>query len=229
MHIHSAGYNERQKVELVLRKEMEQDATYGYGMNGELADVTFGLYAAADIVAADGSIIPADALIEVISISEDGTAKFSADLPVGSFYVKELSTNPAYVLGSEKYPVVFEYAGQETAVVTITVNNGESIGNELIRGNVSGVKKTEDGAVLGGALIGLFHADETEFTEATAIKTVYSAADGSFAFENIAYGVSCAPPCRGSAHRTCNVSVHNFAHHSYSEGGSQRGSVQRHK
>ncbi len=181
-------YNERQKVELVLRKEMEQDATYGYGMNGELADVTFGLYAASDIVAADGSVIPADALIEVVSISEDGTAKFSADLPVGSLYAKELSTNPAYVLDSEKYPVVFEYAGQETAVVTITVNNGESIGNELIRGNVSGVKKTEDGAVLGGALIGLFHADETEFTEATAIKTVYSAADGSFAFENIAYG-----------------------------------------
>lgn len=181
-------YNERQKVELVLRKEMEQDSTYGYGMNGELADVTFGLYVAADIVAADGSVIPADALIEVISIAEDGTAKFTADLPFGSYYVKELSTNPAYVLDSEKYPVVFEYAGQETAVVAIAVSNGENIGNELIRGAVSGIKVNEDGTALGGALIGIFHMDATEFTEETAIQTVYSAEDGSFVFNDIAYG-----------------------------------------
>ncbi len=74
------------------------------GNNGEIFDVTFGLYAEADLTAADGTVIPADGLIEIISLDENGKAVQQRP-SVGSYYVKELSTNPAYVLNEQKYPV----------------------------------------------------------------------------------------------------------------------------
>ncbi len=43
---------------------------FGIGMNGEITAVTFGLYAQEDITAADGSIIPADGLLEIVSVNE---------------------------------------------------------------------------------------------------------------------------------------------------------------
>ena len=180
--------NERQKVEIDLVKSLETDEAYGVGKNGEIFDVTFGLYAAEELAAADGEVIPADGLIEIISLDESGKGKVSSDLPMGSYYVKELSTNSAYILGDQKYPVVFEYAGQDTATVHITANGGEAIGNNIIYGSVSGKKTDEDGNALGGALIGIFKTGTAEFTKETAIATTVSAEDGSFAFEKVPYG-----------------------------------------
>lgn len=48
------------------------------------------------------------------------------------------------MLSDQQYPVVFAYAGQETALVTIAVNDGEAISNEMIRGRIDGVKYGED-------------------------------------------------------------------------------------
>ena len=81
-----------------------------------------------------------------------------------------------------------EYAGQDTALVTITANGGEAIGNDLIYGSVSGMKYDEDGNALGGALIGIFKTGETEFTKENAIATTTSADDGSFSFAKVPYG-----------------------------------------
>ena len=181
-------YNERQKAEIKLNKQMETDSTFGIGGNGEIADVTFGIYAASELTAADGSVIPADGLLEIISVNADGTAKFTVDLPFGSYYVKELATNAAYVLSDAKYPFEFSYAGQDTAVVTIGVNDGKAIDNELLHGEIHGLKKDEDGNALGGAVMGLFKANATEFTKDTALLTATSAEDGSFSFENVPYG-----------------------------------------
>ena len=89
--------------------------------------MTFGLYASEELTAADGKTIPADGLIEVISLDESGHGKAISDLPMGSYYVQEISTNAAYLKNETKYPVVFEYAGQETAVVSITANEGEAL------------------------------------------------------------------------------------------------------
>ena len=180
--------NERQKVEIDLVKSLETDEAYGVGKNGEIFDVTFGLYAAEELAAADGEVIPADGLIEIISLDESGKGKVSSDLPMGSYYVKELSTNSAYILGDQKYPVVFEYAGQDTATVHITANEGKAITNDIIYGSVSGKKTDEDGNALGGALIGIFKTGTAEFTKETAIATTVSAEDGSFAFEKVPYG-----------------------------------------
>lgn len=176
-------YNERQRVEIDLVKSLETDEAYGVGNNGEIFDVTFGLYAETDLTAADGTVIPADGLIEIISLDENGKGTVNSDLPFGSYYVKELSTNSAYVLNEQKYPVHFEYAGQDTAIVHLSANDGEAIENEIIYGSVSGLKSDEDGNALGGAVIGIFKTGTDEFTKENAIQTTTSADDGSFSFE----------------------------------------------
>ena len=181
-------YNERQHVEIDLKKSLDVDKEYGVGNNGEIFDVTFGLYAAEDLTAADGTVLPADGLIEMISFDENGYGRAATDLPFGSYYVKEIDTNSAYIISDQKYPVVFEYAGQDTTTVHISVNDGEAIKNEIIYGSVSGKKFDEDGKALGGAVIGIFKTGTEEFTKENAIQTTTSADDGSFSFAKVPYG-----------------------------------------
>ena len=122
--------NERQRVEIDLVKSLAKDKAYGIGTNGEIFDVTFGLYAAEELKAADGTVIPADGLLEVIFLDESGHGKAISDLPIGSYYVQEISTNSAYLLDDTKYPVVFEYAGHDMACVAPgTIHN--SLGSGL--------------------------------------------------------------------------------------------------
>jgi len=180
--------NERQKAAVSLDKVLEQDERFGIGKNGELSAVTFGLFAAEELTAADGSIIPADGLLEIVSMDENGHAVCKTDLPFGSYYLKELSTDGHYILSDEKYPIVFEYAGQDTALVDIKANDGTPIENKPFYGEIHGLKKDEDGSGLAGALIGLFRADYTEFTTENAILTSISAEDGSFSFARVPYG-----------------------------------------
>ena len=190
-------YDERQKVDVSLLKALETDDLFGLGMNEEYKDISFGLYASADLTALDGSVIPAGGLLEVVSVEPNETggydASFASELPFGSYYVKERTTNSAHILSDTEYPVVFEYAGQEAALVQILVNEGEAVSNDLLRGRVDGVKvgeNPEDGedVKLAGAVMGLFKPDTEEFTEENALLTVTTAEDGSFAFENIPYG-----------------------------------------
>ena len=190
-------YDERQKVTVGLFKTLETDEFFGLGMNEEYKDISFGLYASADLTAADGSVIPAGGLLEVVSVDPNEAggydAFFASDLPFGSYYVKERTTNSAYILSDMEYPVIFEYVGQEAALVQILVNEGEAISNDLLRGRVDGVKYGEnadggEAVKLAGALMGLFRPDTEEFTEENALLTVTTAEDGSFAFENIPYG-----------------------------------------
>jgi LPXTG-motif cell wall-anchored protein len=185
----AAFVNERQKVEIDLAKTLEQDEKYGIGRNNEISSVKFGLYASEDITAADGKVIPKDGLIETITCGENGKAVFRADLPVGAkVYVKEIATDNHYILSDSTYPVTFDYAGQDTAVVKISVNNGKAIENEIIRGSIIGKKLDEDGFTICGALFGLFRENETEFTEETALATCQSNEIGIFTFENVPFG-----------------------------------------
>lgn len=186
----SVGFvNERQKVEISLKKLLEQDETFSLGRNEEWKNITFGLFVAEEMTAADGTSIPADGLMETIGIDENGNATFKTDIPCGaSLYVKEIGTDEHYILSDEKYPVVFEYAGQDVAKVEIDVNNGEVIKNTLKRGKVSGWKVDQDGFELAGATIGLFRFDETEFTEETALLVTESNVIGYFEFDNVPVG-----------------------------------------
>lgn len=186
----SVGFvNERQKVEISLQKLLEQDGTFSIGMNGEWKNITFGLFAAEELTAADGTSIPADGLMETIGIDENGNAVFKTDVPCGaSLYVKEIGTDDHYILSDKKYPVVFEYGGQDVAKVQIQVNNGEAIENTLKRGKISGWKVDQDGFELAGAKIGLFCFDETEFTEETAFLVTESNPIGYFEFDKVPVG-----------------------------------------
>ena len=196
-HAAAGLYDERQKVAVSLSKALETDELFGLGMNEEYKDISFGLYASADLTALDGSVIPAGGLLEVVSIDPNEAggygASFASDLPFGSYYVKERTTNSAYILPDTEYPVVFEYAGQEAALVQVLVNEGEAVSNDLLRRRVDGVKTGEnpDGGEdvkLAGAVMGLFKPDTEEFTGENALLTVTTGEDGSFVFENIPYG-----------------------------------------
>lgn len=181
--------NERQKVEISLKKTLETSNLFGIGQNGEMKNISFGLFAAEELVSASGTSIPADGLIEIVTLDESGNGTVKTDLPMGSYYVKELAADEHYILSDTKYPVTFEYAGQETAKVQLAVNDGEAIENHLIYGSVSGKKVDENGEPLGGALIGLFKYNDTEFTKENALMTVTSKEDGSFSFEQIPFGI----------------------------------------
>ena len=181
--------NDRQKVEIDLTKVLEQNKKFNIGNNDEILNVSFGLYADEDLKALNGTAIPKDGLLEIITCDEKGKANFTTDLPIGSYYVKEISTDSHYILSDKKYPVVFEYAGQDTATVHISVNDGEPLGNEIIYGTTKGLKidrETEE--TISGALFGLFSINETKFTEETAILTSESNEEGILTFENVPYG-----------------------------------------
>ena len=180
--------NERQKVKISLEKILEQDEIFGIGKNNEIKNISFGLYAKEDVVSSSGTVIPADGLIEIITLDENEAATANTDLPFGSYYIKEIATDEHYILSDIQYPFTFKYAGQDTETVEIKVNDGKPIENKLIYGSVSGKKIDENGEVLGGALIGIFKADETEFTKEHAIMTATSEKDGSFSFAKVPYG-----------------------------------------
>ena len=175
--------NDRQKVQISLTKVMEQNKQFGIGMNNEMSAVTFGLYAGEELTAKDGKVIPADGLVEIISFNENGKAKAKSDLPFGKYYLKEISTDQHYILTDEKFSVSFEYAGQTVDVVDIKANDDKSISNELIYGEVHGMKKDDKGNALAGATIGLFYTEGKE-----PVMTVISGEDGTFSFNNIPYG-----------------------------------------
>ena len=181
--------NDRQKAEINLTKILEQNEKFNIGSNDEILNVSFGLYADEDLKAANGSVIPKDGLLEIITCNEKGKATFTTDLPIGSYYVKEISTDSHYILSEKKYPVVFEYAGQDTATVHISVNDGEPIENEIIYGTIKGLKiDRETGENIAGALFGMFKAEEKELSEKAAILTAESNEEGIFTFENVPYG-----------------------------------------
>ena len=181
--------NDRQKVVIDLTKILEQDEKFNIGNNNEIFNVSFGLYADEDLKASNGTVIPNDGLIEIITCDEKGKATFTTDLPIGSYYVKEISTDNHYILSDKKYPVAFESAGQNTATVHITVNDGGPIDNEIIYGTIQGLKiDRETGENIAGALFGMFKAEEKELSEKTAILTAESNEEGIFTFENVPYG-----------------------------------------
>ena len=181
--IAASFFNERQKISITLEKVMEKNESFGIGEGGEITAVGFGLYAAEEIKAEDGTSIPEGGLIEYISVKEDGTALCRTDLPFGKYYLQEIATDKHYRLTDAKYPVSFDYAGADIPVVEVKANEGKPISNEIKYGKVRGIKKSEDGEGLGGAAIGLFKAGEEK-----AIMQTTSGEDGIFAFDNIPYG-----------------------------------------
>lgn len=183
--VNTSFVNDYQGVEISLSKVMEKDELFNIGNSDEYTRVRFALFAAENITAADGSVIPADGLISEISLAENMSAKFDTALPFGKYYVQEIATDEHYVLNGKKYLVNFEYMGQE--VTTVTVDCGE-FKNALKRGKISGKKVDENEKSLENALFGLFAVDTAEFTADNAYMTAVSDENGHFEFDKIPYG-----------------------------------------
>ena len=183
--VNTAFENEYQSVRISLSKVMESDEQFGIYGKDCYTSVRFGLFAAEDIQAADGTVIPADGFLSEVSLDENMNAKFDVQIPFGRYYVQEIVTDEHYVLNGEKYLVTFEYMGQE--VTTVSIDCGQFV-NELKHGKVEGIKVNESDEPLENALFGLFAVDTAEFTSENAYMTAVSDENGYFEFDEIPYG-----------------------------------------
>ena len=128
-------------------------------ITGNLTDVTFEIYAAEDIKAADGvseDHYKKDELVETVTTDEMGIAKVE-NLPVGKYYVVEVGTAYGYVLDGEPRYVDLTYRDQDTPVVVYD----EDWQNNRQRAVVSVLKKEKDSdRVLEGAIFGLYTKED---------------------------------------------------------------------
>lgn len=128
-------------------------------VTGNLSDVTFEVYAAEDIKAADGiseDYYKADELVGTVTTDAQGIAKMES-LPLGKYYVKEVKTAHGYVLDGEPRFVDLTYRDQDTPIVTYEdewQNNRQKV-------KVTVLKKEKDSdRMLPGGTFGLFTKDD---------------------------------------------------------------------
>lgn len=95
------------------------------GTADDYADMVYGLYTSEKITAVDGTSIPADALIEKMSVSSDGVVKMTADIPTGKYYVKQIATSENYKLDETAY--AFEFDGKTSVEVVLKDKDGNPI------------------------------------------------------------------------------------------------------
>ena len=115
---HFSFNNERQKLELELKKTFEDDDKLAY------KDVLFGVYVKEDITIGEDIIIPKDALVGVLTLDESGKNNEQLDLPVGNYYIKELETNVGFILDDNQYDFTYENT-EDTTLVTSLVKLNE--------------------------------------------------------------------------------------------------------
>ena len=141
--------NERQKVTVSLEKAIEKNDIFNIGNGDEVKNISFGLFAAEELVSTSGTSIPADGLIEIISLSENGKAVIKTDLPFGSYYVKELATDEHYILSELDKGVYSVFIEKDET--TYEVENKADVGfiNTAMKGNLKIVKTSSDGKVEG--------------------------------------------------------------------------------
>jgi LPXTG-motif cell wall-anchored protein len=146
------------KVSLVDNLKGTVEHIFEY-VTGNLTEVTFEIYAAEDIQAADGvseDYYSKDDLVGTITTDENGIAQMG-DLPVGKYYVKEVETAHGYVLDGEVRYVDLSYRDQDTPVVTYD----EKWQNARQKVSVNVLKKEKDtDRVLKGGVFGLFAGED---------------------------------------------------------------------
>lgn len=128
-------------------------------VTGNLTDVTFNVYAAEAIRAADGvsaDYYAADELVGSITTDGNGIAQMD-NLPLGRYYIVEKETSHGYVLDNEPRYVDLTYRDQDTPLVTYSADWQ----NARQRAQVEVLKKEKDSdKVLSGAIFGLYAADD---------------------------------------------------------------------
>ena len=128
-------------------------------VTGSLTDVTFDVFAAEDIKAADGvskDYFKADEKVGTITTDSNGIAQMD-NLPAGKYYVKEVKTAHGYVLDNEPRYIDLSYRDQDTPVITYD----EKWQNARQKVKVTVLKKEKDtDRVLTGGVFGLYTSED---------------------------------------------------------------------
>jgi len=171
--------NQRTKLDIDLLKIIEDNENYP---NPEAyKDIYFGVYTKEDITDKDNNVLlEKEKLVDIMSIDKDGKEVTTADLPIGSYYVKELQTATGLNIDNEKYNVDFPI--QEQAVDVYKVDLG-TLNNSVIRGCVN-IQKTSsfDGRVLKGAEYGIYTMD------GKLVSSMITNEDGRASWKGLPYG-----------------------------------------
>jgi|GEM_PF-796837 len=176
--------NQRQKVTVTLTKLIEENPIFPNP--DAYKDIRFGIFTAQDFKDSSGNVvIPQNSLVDIISLDESLKGVSSADLPIGSYYLKELQTAPGWVLNETIYPFTFEAQPQEIQEITIDPSNGEPIVNNTVKGFIEIIKKSvlpethkglfvPSGLPVGEAVYGIFTLDDIKVGEMTLNESGYA-------------------------------------------------------
>lgn len=103
--------NERQTVRIeVTKRDMEHTEK-------TIPGAVFGLYNQEDITNCKGEIIvKADTLLELSETGENGVAVFESDLPLGKYYIKEVTAPKGYVLSDKIIEIDASYDSEKNII-----------------------------------------------------------------------------------------------------------------
>lgn len=167
--------------------------SFKYYDYARVANVEFGLYARKDIVAPDGSgevLYKAGEQVTTLTTDTEGKAQ-ATDLPLGSYYLKELTAGTNYVLGTEETDVEIKASGDEQGAAVI--DRSEELHNTRQKVQVSLEKKDSvSGKPLEGVVFGLYTAEdilddengEVYVKADTLVEKKATGADGKLTFDS---------------------------------------------
>ncbi|MGN0174262.1 MAG: collagen binding domain-containing protein, partial [Acutalibacteraceae bacterium] len=122
------------------------------------------------------SVLPADSLIDVISIEKDGKGMSAVDLPLGKYYLKEIATAKGFNLLETKFNFEFSPSDSNEEVQTIDINSTcGNIVNKPLFGNVEIIKTDKvTGNKLPGAVYSIYSTDGKLIGELTTDENGYA-------------------------------------------------------
>ncbi|EHJ7846717.1 cell wall anchor protein [[Clostridium] innocuum] len=178
--------NDRPTIQVEFTKFMEQYQHHNK-LDNAYKDVVFGIFAREDIYSYKGEVaIESGTMIGTTGIDELGQLEYVPDLPNGVYFLKELQTNPDYVLDTNEYDFEVAYHGQDVSSYKIVIGEDGTIENKLIRGSIQIMKKDsfDENKVLTGVPFNISaNADMSE-----VITTVETDGNGIATFKDMELG-----------------------------------------
>lgn len=150
--------NERQKVSITVEK---QDAETG----SVVAGAVFGLYNKNEIKSGDNVIVKADTLLQEITSDEKGQTHFTLNLPLGTYYVKEISAPDGFVSSDEVLEFDATYQGQDIQTIKLkSIKKNQPTTIEVTKSDLT------TGVELNGASLSVLDEDGNVIDSWTSVK-----------------------------------------------------------
>ena len=167
--------NERKNASIGINKTGEVFDDLNNSHFEGLGDVLFGLYSHEDIYSYDGKLlVDRDKLIDTFVTDSSGKVNVSIDLPISSYYFKELKTNDPYILDDSTYNVLVDDSNDFISYTS------SDIVNYLKKGKVIVNKYDIYGNRLDDASFSLYRGDVLIYEGSTF--------GGNICIDNLPYG-----------------------------------------